>query len=131
MESKAAQQLHGAEAMTDPTCERADGTCRCVASDVFELLGRKYALDVICVVSSHGRVRFGTIEDHLPAASTSTLSARLGDLEAVGLLARERHDEIPPRVEYALTGEGETLAERLEPLAAWAAERTDTSAAGD
>lgn len=103
------------------TCTAGD-TCRCVASPVLELLGRKYAMDVVCVVATHGPVRFGTIEAHLPSASTSTLSARLDDLQDAGLVSRERYAEIPPRVEYDLTEEGATLAERLRPLAEWAAE---------
>lgn len=107
----------------DLACETGDGACRCVASAVLELLGRKYAMDVVCVVASHGTARFGTVEDHLPAASTSTLSARLDELVAAGLLGRERYDEIPPRVEYALTDDGVDLAERLRPLAEWAAGR--------
>lgn len=108
--------------LEETTCTAAD-TCRCVASPVLELLGRKYAIDAVCVVASHGPVRFGTIEEHIPAASTSTLSTRLQDLQDAGLVTRERYDEIPPRVEYDLTDDGAALAERLRPLAEWAAER--------
>lgn len=99
-----------------------DGECRCVASDLFDLLGRKYALEVVCIVANHGTARFGEIEDHLPAASSTTLSSRLDELEAAGLLSRERFDEIPPRVEYELTPEGRELAQRMEPLAEWVAD---------
>jgi len=53
-------------------------------------------MDVVCVVAHHEPVRFGLLEDHLPDASTSTLSTRLDELEAEGLLTRERYDEIPP-----------------------------------
>lgn len=115
--------MNESTATGDDICEIGDGTCRCVASAVFELLGRKYAMDVVCVVASHGTARFGTVEDHLPDASTSTLSARLDELVAAGLLGRERYAEIPPRVEYELTEDGAALAERLRPLAEWAAAR--------
>lgn len=108
--------------LEDATCTASDG-CRCVASPVFELLGRKYALDAVCVVATHGPVRFGTVEAHLPDASTSTVSTRLGDLQDAGLVTRERYDEIPPRVEYDLTDDGASLAEALAPLAEWAADR--------
>lgn len=97
-----------------------DGKCQCAASAVFGLLGRKYSLDVICVVANHQTARFGEIEDHLPAASSTTISSRLDELVDAGLLDRERYDEIPPRVEYGLTTEGQELAEALEPLARWA-----------
>lgn len=108
--------------MEEIDCTAPDGTCRCAASDLFALLGRKYAMDVVCVVARHDRLRFGEVEAHLPDASTSTLSARLDELEAEGLVRRERFDEIPPRVEYELTAWGRDLADRLEPLAAWSSE---------
>lgn len=102
------------------------GECRCVASDLFDLLGRKYALEVVCIVANHGTARFGEIEDHLPDASSTTLSSRLDELESAGLLDRERFEEIPPRVEYELTSAGSELAMRMEPLAEWVVEFEST-----
>lgn len=67
-----------------------------------DLLGRKYVMGPVCPVEARGQVRFGETEAHLPDASTSTLSTRLDELEAIRLLRRERYDEIPPRVEYEL-----------------------------
>jgi DNA-binding HxlR family transcriptional regulator len=100
-------------------CATDDPRCYCPLNDVLDLLGRKYVMDIVCVVAVHGTVRFGTLEDHIPAASTSTLSARLDDLEAEGLVTREQYDEIPPRVEYELTDDGADLAERLRPVLEW------------
>jgi len=109
----------------DATCTTDDGTpaCYCPLSGVIDLLARKYTIGIVCVLGAHDRVRFSEIEAHLPAASTSTLSARLEELEAEGLIARERYDEIPPRVEYELTAEGRELGERLEPLLGWVRDR--------
>ena len=98
-------------------------TCYCPLSGVVELLGRKYTMQIVCVVGAHEPARFGVIEDHVPTASTSTLSARLEALVDAGLLEREQHDEIPPRVEYSLTDDGRELQDRLEPLLEWAAGR--------
>jgi DNA-binding HxlR family transcriptional regulator len=100
-------------------CATDDPRCYCLLDDVLGLLGQKYVMDIVCVIAVHGTVRFGTLETHIPEASTSTLSARLDDLEDEGLVTREQYDEIPPRVEYELTGEGEELAERLEPVLEW------------
>ncbi|MFB6296790.1 MAG: winged helix-turn-helix transcriptional regulator [Halobacteriales archaeon] len=117
----------------DATCTVDDGTpaCYCPLSGVIDLLARKYTIQIVCVVGAHDRVRFGEIEDHLSGASTSTLSARLDELEAAGLLAREQYDEIPPRVEYRLTGEGQELAERLDPLLEWVRDRDPGSGGKD
>ena len=109
--------------MSETACDSEDRACRCVLSEVMELLGRKYVMDVVCIVAAHGTVRFGTLDAHLPDASTSTLSARLDELEAEGLLRREQYDEIPPRVEYELTERGEELGERLRPLLEWVSEQ--------
>lgn len=90
-----------------------------------ELLGRKYVMDIVCIVGVHDTVRFGEIEAHLPGASTSTLSTRLDELVEAGLVERERYAEIPPRVEYELSEDGRELAERFEPVVEWAAQRVD------
>lgn len=99
--------------------------CYCPLGGVMDLLGRKYAMQVVCVVGALGPVRYGTIEERFGEVSSSTLSTRLGELTDAGLLDREQYDTIPPRVEYALTPEGEALAERLEPLLRWIEQRDD------
>lgn len=112
--------------MTEATpADDIDGepTCYCPLSGVIETLSGKYAMQLVCVVGALEPVRFGTVEEHLEGASTSTLSARLDELEAEGLLTRTQYDEIPPRVEYELTDEGRELCDRLEPVLAWAEQR--------
>lgn len=101
-----------------------ESTCLCPLGGVMDLLSRKHAMQVVCVVGELGPVRYGRIEDTFGEVSSSTLSARLDELTEAGLLTRERYDEIPPRVEYDLTADGEQLAERLEPLLLWAERRT-------
>jgi len=111
----------GANAGDSATCDEL--RCYCPMSGLMETLGHKYALQLVCVVGAHGTVRFSDIEGHLPAASTSTLSARLDELEGCGLVTRTQYDEIPPRVEYELTDEGLELQEHLEPLLEWVQSR--------
>jgi len=108
--------------MSEMVCLSNEPACQCLAAEVMGLLREKYALDIVCLVGIHGQVRFGEIENHLPEASTATLSARLAELTAAGLLEREEFDELPPRVEYAVTDEGEALADRLDPLIDWVLE---------
>lgn len=69
-------------------------------------------------------MRFVEIESHLTSASTSTISKRLDEFEEEGLISRTQYDEIPPRVEYALTDEGSEVRERLGPLLEWAVGRS-------
>jgi DNA-binding HxlR family transcriptional regulator len=100
-----------------------EGTCYCPLGGVMDLLSRKYAIQVVCVVGMLEPVRYGEIKTTFGEVSSSTLSTRLNELTENGLLTRERYDEIPPRVEYGLTDDGEELCELLEPLLQWVKER--------
>lgn len=105
-----------------PTCD-VDGTCYCPLTGIIETLSRKYAMQLVSIVGAHDSLRFAEVEAHLSDASTSTISKRLSEFEAAGLVTRTQYDEIPPRVEYALTDEGEEVRERLDPLLEWATDR--------
>ena len=87
-----------------------------------DLLSRRYAMQLICVVGAIGPARYGEVEATFDDVSSSTLSTRLDELVEAGVLARERYAEIPPRVEYELTDVGEQLCRHLEPLLEWAEE---------
>ena len=97
--------------------------CYCPLGGVMDLLSRKYAIQVICIVGMLQPIRYGEIEATFGEVSSSTLSTRLDELTDAELLERERYAEIPPRVEYDLTAEGEELCELLEPLLRWVEER--------
>jgi DNA-binding HxlR family transcriptional regulator len=94
-------------------------TCYCPVGGVMELLSRRYAMQLICVVGAIEPVRYNEIEDTFGDVSSSTLSSRLEELAEAGYLSREQYAEIPPRVEYELTETGEQLCHRLEPLLEW------------
>jgi len=113
------ENVEAADAESSP----APSECYCPLGGVMELLSRKYAIQVICVVGALGPVRYGEIETAFGEVSSSTLSTRLGELHDAGLLDREQYDAIPPRVEYTLTTEGEELQALLDPLLAWVEQR--------
>lgn len=77
-------------------------------------------MQLVSIIGAHESLRFAEIEDHLSSASTSTISKRLDEFEDAGLLSRTQYDEIPPRVEYSLTEDGDEVRTRLEPLLEWA-----------
>lgn len=133
VEYKAVEPLAGSKAMADttppaPTCD-VDGTCYCPLTGVIETLSRKYAMQLISIIGAHESLRFAEIEDHLPTASTTTLSRRLTEFQEAGLITRTQYDEIPPRVEYELTDNGREVSSRLEPLLEWATDQATTSPA--
>ncbi len=100
-----------------------DIRCCCPVDGVLELVSGKYAIQVICLVGAVQPARYAEIEEALEDVSSSTLSNRLEELTEAGLLHRESYDEIPPRVEYRMTGDGEELCRLLQPLVEWANER--------
>lgn len=104
----------------DPDRAVEDLRCYCQLDGVVDLLSRKYAIQVLCLTGALEPVRYAEIEQTLGDVSSSTLSTRLDELTAAGLLSRERYAEIPPRVEYSVTGAGAELCELLEPLLRWA-----------
>ena len=61
-----------------------------------------------------GRSRFCELERSLAGISPRTLSLRLRELEAQGVVERRTYPEVPPRVEYALTEKGEALLPIIE-----------------
>lgn len=102
-----------------PACD-VDGTCYCPLTGVINTLSRKYAMQLISIIGAHDSLRFVEIEDHLPNASSSTISKRLDEFEDSGLVIRTQYNEIPPRVEYSLTEDGNEVRTRIEPLLEWA-----------
>ena len=111
---------------SSPTCD-VDGTCYCPLTGIINTLSRKYAMQLISIIGAHESMRFVEIEAHLSKASTSTISKRLSEFDDAGLVTRTQYDEIPPRVEYALTEDGYAVRERLEPLLKWATTQSDST----
>ena len=48
-----------------------------------------------------------------------TLSSNLKALEADGLIVRKEYPQIPPKVEYSLSGRGRSLMKVLDQLCLW------------
>lgn len=69
-----------------------------------------------------GPKRYGELKRLIPGVSDKVLIQQLKDLEADQVLARNDYKEVPPRVDYALTPLGRSLAEAIMPLCAWGTE---------
>ena len=64
-------------------------------------------------------VRYLTFRKMMKGFSSKTLAIRLKELEKSGILSRKSYNEIPPRVEYALTSKGQELTESIISLLNW------------
>lgn len=84
-----------------------------------ELIGKRWS-GAILIVLTGGPLRFSEIRALVPDLSDRLLSERLKELEAEGIVERRVFDEVPVRVEYALTGKGEALEPVLREIKSWA-----------
>jgi DNA-binding HxlR family transcriptional regulator len=75
-----------------------------------------WAILITSILGHHERMRFNDLMDALEGISPKSLTDLLKDLLNEGLIQREAFSEIPPRVEYFLTEEGEQLCEAIVPL---------------
>jgi DNA-binding HxlR family transcriptional regulator len=82
------------------------------------LLSSKWSVDVLLVLG-HGVRRYHELLGELAPISEKVLTQTLRAMERDGLIARRVHAEVPPRVEYALTPLGASLAAPLKALGAW------------
>jgi DNA-binding HxlR family transcriptional regulator len=86
------------------------------------LLERRWTLTIL-VASHSGATRFNEFQEAVGRIPPGTLSARLAELEAAGILTRELVDSRPPHVEYRLTEQGRALQQLVAALQLWAGSR--------
>ena len=89
--------------------------CYCAVTPLIHALGKRHALSVISFLGGHEKVRFSAIQERFSGLSSSTLAARLQELEESGLIARTAFDE-QHKVEYRLTPRGRALQQSLGKL---------------
>ena len=105
--------------MTKPCTE----ICLCPLTGIIDLIAKKWALLIINTIGNKGTVRFKDLMTHLQGISPKTLADSLHKLVDAGLIQREAFAEIPPRVEYSLNPDGQSLRTSIVPLLQWAATR--------
>jgi len=103
--------------------EESARICLCPLEGVIDTISKKWALLIINILGNHVRLRFNELMAGLRGISPKTLADTLHLLQGEGFLRREAFAEIPPRVEYSLTKDGEELLAAIRPLLQWAAKR--------
>ena len=96
-----------------PVCLQSKGR------QFIDLLGKTYVLDILYhLLNQTEAVRFNELKRALGITAT-TLSRRLDELMAAGLVHREVYAEVPARVEYDLTPLGHSLGPVLCSIFDW------------
>jgi DNA-binding HxlR family transcriptional regulator len=76
---------------------------------VEQVVGCKWSLTVLGLIM-RGINRPGAMERSVPGLTAKVLNERLRKLLRFGIISRHEYPEIPPRVEYRLTGFGQRFA---------------------
>jgi DNA-binding HxlR family transcriptional regulator len=97
------------EARETPSCGRITAAVK--------IIGDKWSSLIVQELIGGPR-RFCEIE-HTLGIGPRTLSQRLDDMEAEGVVEKKQFPEAPPRVEYSLTPKGEDLLPILHSMADW------------
>ena len=74
---------------------------------------------LVLVALSEGTMRWSEIRRRLQGVTEKMLAQTLHTLETDGLVLREAHPVIPPRVDYSLSSRGHEAAALLLPLVEW------------
>jgi DNA-binding HxlR family transcriptional regulator len=102
---------------------KSEVVCYCPLEGIIDVISKKWALLIINAIGNYGSLRFNKLMEELHGISPKTLADTLKQLQDEGLLKRESFAEIPPRVEYSLTKDGEGLREAVIPILKWAGTR--------
>jgi|SRR5579884_574741 len=92
-------------------------TVGCIAA-AMQIIGTKWTALILRDLFS-GPKRFGELTLSVDGINPRTLSQRLDDLEAHGIVIKKRFYEVPPRIEYSLTDKGQDLLPILQQMASW------------
>ncbi|MGE4252528.1 MAG: winged helix-turn-helix transcriptional regulator [Parvibaculaceae bacterium] len=90
----------------------------CGFTTAVRVIGGKWKVDILCALMSAPR-RFGRLRQSIPGISEKMLAQQLREMEADGIVHRESHDTIPPKVVYSLTRDGAALSGSVAGLCQW------------
>ncbi|WP_128379660.1 winged helix-turn-helix transcriptional regulator [Streptomyces cavernae] len=99
--------------------QKEKGPYSCGLDAAVDVVGGKWKPMILWTLHAGGTLRFGELRRHISGVSEKMLTQQLRELEADGIVHREVHREVPPRVEYSLTALGGQLNAALVPLGEW------------
>lgn len=101
----------------------------CPVEAALDVIGGRWK-GVILFHLLEGPRRFNELRRLLPKVTQRMLTLQLRELEADGVILREVHAQVPPRVEYSLTDFGTSLRTILADLRAWGSLYVERQAEG-
>lgn len=93
-------------------------SAKCPTRQVLDHIAGKWTILVVDALLD-GTQRYTDLSRRIEGVSQKMLTQTLRGLEADGFVTRTAYPTIPPRVEYALTALGRSLAEPITALRQW------------
>ena len=93
---------------------------KCPIRGVLDRLGDRWTVLVLIELGGGQTLRFTELRRRVEDISPRMLAQTLRHLEEDGLVVRQVHATVPPRVDYTLTALGHSFFERVRGLIDWA-----------
>lgn len=94
-------------------------TFNCEKELTLHVIGGKWKMLIMWHLGKDGTLRFSQLKALIPGITQRMLVNQLRELEEDYIVHREVYPVVPPKVEYSLTEEGQTLMPILESMYAW------------
>ena len=95
---------------------------RCPLEYGLSVFGGKWKSRIICVLNEKGTLRYSALRGEMLNITDAVLASALKELIADELVERHSYNEIPPRVEYALSELGESMRPIIKAMEIWGTE---------
>jgi DNA-binding HxlR family transcriptional regulator len=87
--------------------------------EVLRILEGRWKLVILFHLFGGKVRRFSELRRAIPAVSEKMLIQQLRQMERDGIVRRFVHHQVPPKVDYSLTGWGQALCPALDALLTW------------
>jgi len=91
---------------------------QCTLEVALQLIGGRWKPLILWYLGDQ-TLRFSELRRQIPHATQKMLTQQLRELESDGLITRKVYAQVPPKVEYSLSGAGESLLPLLTALRQW------------
>ena len=97
-----------------------DKEYKCGIDVTLAVIGGKWKSAILYHLAQQ-TMRFSELQRQFTATSRKMLTQQLRELEKDGLVHREVYPQVPPKVEYSLTGKGRSIKPILDLMCDWGA----------
>jgi len=110
--------MHKNQAIADVMVYR-EKAYKCGIDLTLAVVGGKWKASILWHLAQE-TMRFSDLQRQFSGTSRKMLTQQLRELEADGLVHRKVYPQVPPKVEYSLTGKGTTIIPILNQMCEWA-----------